>query len=311
MCPVFNDWESLRGVLAQVDALTLPGVDHLRVLVVDDGSTRPPEVIVPPDPKRIGEVVLIELSSNLGHQRAIALGIASAARDQRDDLVIVMDSDGEDDPTDLPRLIEASRAQPDAVIVAQRQRRSEGVGFRLGYFCYQLLFRLAVGRPMRFGNYCAFSASVARRLANTSNTWNHLAATLLRAPLLRVEVPTRRGHRLAGVSSMNVPALVTHGLSAFAVFSDHVFVRLILLSGALAAAAVIGGCVVVGVRLLTPLGIPGWATATLGALFLVILQALIISLIASLQLLSTRSQAGAIPATLIDTFVRERRTLWP
>ncbi len=253
----------------------------------------------------IDRLVLLDLAVNLGHQRAIALGIAVVAQDD-DDLLVIMDSDGEDDPDDVPRLIASYREHPGHVIVAKRSERSEGVRFRLGYHLYRLMFRLLVGRRIRFGNFCAINRDTAVRLARSSHAWNHLAAALLCSGLPIVAVETRRGRRYAGRPTTSFVSLITHGLSALAVFSDYVIARLFLFAALMGAFAFAGGLIVLAIRLFTDRAVPGWATAAGGVFTIVLVQALLLFLIAAVQSLASRSQVGAIPANLVETFVKTR-----
>jgi len=311
LTPVFNDWESLRELLKRIDKSPSVSGSRLRVVVINDGSTmpRPGDLTVAIRFSQISELVIIDLACNLGHQRAIALGLAVLAQDNADDLVVVMDSDGEDDPNDIARLITAHPLQPYSAAVALRTERSEGLIFRLAYFGYRMFFRLLVGRKIQFGNFCAMGLDVAIRLANSPNTWNHLASSLLRSNLQIVAIPTRRGFRYAGTPSTNIISLLAHGLSGLAVFSDYVFARLLLLAGALASFAAVGGLAVIAVRIFTNLAIPGWATAATGFFALLFMQALILFLIGALQLLASRSHPDAVPAKLIDTFVYRRHEI--
>jgi glycosyltransferase involved in cell wall biosynthesis len=305
--PVFNDWESADQLLARLDGLTLPGVSRLRVVVVNDGSTISPSVAFASRTlSKIDRLVLLDLAVNLGHQRAIALGIAVVAQDDEDDLLVIMDSDGEDDPNDVPRLISAYRDHPGHVVVAKRSERSEGVRFRLGYHLYRMMFRLLVGRRIRFGNFCAINRDTAVRLARSSHAWNHLAASLLRSGLPIFAVETRRGRRYAGQPTTNFVSLITHGLSALAVFSDYVIARLFLFAALMGAFAFAGGLIVLTIRLFTDRAVPGWATAAGGVFTIILVQALLLFLIAAVQSLASRSQVGAIPANLAETFVKSR-----
>src|SRR5262249_42745486 len=146
------DWESLRELLRRIDALELPSVSRLRVVIMNDGSTSaaPSDFIGAFHFSQIFVLVVIDLTSTLGHQRAIALGLAVLAEEKTDDLIVVMDSDGEDDPNDIARLISAYPKQSNSVVVAVRAKRSEGLAFRLGYLAYRIIFRLLVGRNIDF-----------------------------------------------------------------------------------------------------------------------------------------------------------------
>jgi len=311
LTPVFNDWESLQELLRRIDALEWPTASGLRVAVVNDGSTIPaPQNLFDSFHfSRISTITLIDLACNLGHQRAIALGLAILAQDRTADLIVVMDSDGEDDPNDIARLLAAYPYHPDCVVVALRTRRSEGIGFRLGYLAYRIIFRLLAGRNIRFGNFCIMSLELARRLAHSPTTWNHLAATLLRSNLRIITVRTHRAQRFAGTPSTNLISLLAHGLSGLAVFSDYVFARLLLVAAMLALIAVMGGLTVISVRTFTDLAIPGWATGAVGIFALLFMQALLLFLAGAIQLLATRSQVGAVPAKLINTFVCSMREI--
>jgi polyisoprenyl-phosphate glycosyltransferase len=309
LTPVRDDWESVQELLGRIDNLKLPSASRLRVIIVNDGSnTKPFDLIQAFSFTQISTVVIVDLACNLGHQRAIALGLAVLAEEKADDLIVVMDSDGEDDPNDVARLIAAHAFQSNCVVVALRAGRSEGLSFRLGYLAYRIIFRSLVGRNIRFGNFCAIGLDVVERLAHSPNTWNHLAATLLRSDLKLIAIPTRRAHRYAGIPSTNFVSLLAHGLSGLAVFSDYVFARLLLLATLLALVAFVGGVTVTSVRLFTNLAIPGWATGAVGIFAVLFMQALLF-LVGALQLLANRSQAGAVPAKLVDVFVTNRHVI--
>ena len=274
LTPVFNDWESVQEMLRRIDSLEWPAESRLRVVVINDGSTtlEPSNLIATSRFFQISSIVLIKLACNLGHQRAIALGLAILAQEKADNLIVVMDSDGEDDPNDIGRLIAAYANQPDCVVVAVRAKRSEGMAFSLGYFAYRIIFRLLVGRNIRFGNFCAMGLGVAARLAHSPSTWNHLAATVLRSDLRIIAIATRRARRYAGTPSTNLISLLSHGLSALAVFSDYVFARLLVFAGMLASIALAGGVAVISIRFFTDLAIPGWATGAVGIFALLFIK---------------------------------------
>src|SRR5688572_12877420 len=99
LLPVYNDWEPLDKLLDLIDAV-LAGLDmQATVLIVDDASTeRPDESKFRRRFVSLAEIHLLCLRRNLGHQRAIAVGLAFAHENFSHDLTLIMDADGQDAP---------------------------------------------------------------------------------------------------------------------------------------------------------------------------------------------------------------------
>jgi hypothetical protein len=275
---------------------------------IDDGSSESFDHKMFSTPNLAG-VEVLRLVCNLGHQRAIAVGLAELAKFNIYDAVIVMDCDGEDRPSDLIRLIETHGADSKAIVAAQRARRSEGLRFRALYMLYKWLFLLLTGRKIDFGNFMLIPRSMVARLARMPEMWNHLSAAVLRSRIGVVRVATERGRRYTGSSSMNLVSLLVHGLSAIAVFGDIVFVRLLLLASAVSSIALLLGIAAVIVRVMTDLAIPGWASNVVGISAIILFQGLTLSVVASLNMLGGRSGAVFIPALHAGEYVAERITL--
>lgn len=311
--PVHNDWDSFVELLPALNRVVAPWEEEVRVLAVDDGSTHPhPDLADELSELRyLREVRICRLASNLGHQRAIAVGLMEACRDGEADAVVVMDSDGEDRPQDLTALRTAFVEDGHRVVVAQRTRRSEPWWFRAAYRVYRLLFLILTGRRIDFGNFILVPRRFLESLAHSPGIWNHVASTVVRLRLPLARVASSRGERYAGRSRMDPIGLVTHGLSAMSVFSDAVFVRVLLFSFCLSAATALGIVGVVAIRLFTDLAIPGWATNAAGLLFIIFLQALILSAAAAVLLLNTRSQDSIIPALDAERYVWNRAVIRP
>ena len=110
-------------------------------------------------------ITVVHLLRNLGHQRAIAIGLAVVCRRFPQSTVCVMDGDGEDDPKDIPRLMEKCRQTGyRAVVFAERRRRSEGVVFTACYHAYRSVHWLLTGIAVRFGNFSVIPFCCLQRL---------------------------------------------------------------------------------------------------------------------------------------------------
>jgi len=246
----------------------------------------------------------------MGHQRAIAIGLSEVFQREHYDAVVVMDADGEDRPEDVFKLIQAFLEDPNRIVVAQRTKRSEGWLFRRLYALYKLLFRGLVGTRVDFGNFCILPSFALERLAFDSNTWNHLAAAIIRSNLPFRRIQTERGVRYSDRTKMSLEPYVIHGLSAMSVFSDRVFVRIMIVFALLAFLAFCGIIAVIWIRLFTDLAIPGWATSTVGILLLIAFQALLFLGIASFTLLYQRTSPSLIPARDAPKYIRSRKILF-
>ena len=125
--PVLNDWASFTTLVRQIALHATPNVESIEIVAVDDGSVDgfDTSTIALPDDSRIAAINIVHLALNLGHQRAIAAGLVTLSARKDLDGVIVMDSDGEDRPEEIPLLLAAARAAPGHVILAHRAKRSD------------------------------------------------------------------------------------------------------------------------------------------------------------------------------------------
>ncbi len=304
--PVFNDWESIRLLLPALDRVLGSRDMAAEVLLVDDGS----EVAVTQEVRcqtfeHLRAVDLVRLRRNLGHQRAIAVGLAWLCGTRLPlKTVIVMDGDGEDKPEDVPLLIdELARHGGRSVVFAARTKRMERWTFRVLYRLYRLLHWLLTGIRVEVGNFSAVPPTALHRLVIVSELWNHYAASIFRSRIPYRMLPLARGERYAGRSKMRLPDLVMHGLSAISVFSDLVGVRLLAVTAFLMVTCVIMLGMVVGARLFTNLAIPGWATNAAGLLVVILIQALLLMLVLSIVTLGSRSHMNVIPLRDANAFV--------
>lgn len=293
LIPNFNDWEPLALVLEQLDAALARVSAAVRVLVVDDASTRSAQAALPPF-KHIEEVSVLPLRRNLGHQRAIAIGLAYVEQHIACDAVVVMDGDGEDAPADVPRLIEAARAGSE-VVFAERTRRAEGALFRALYLGYRAAHRLLTGRGVRIGNFSIVPRAALHRLVAVSELWNHYAGAVVRSRIPYRTLPTYRRARIAGKSHMSFVALVTHGLSAMAVQVDVIGVRLLVATSLCCIGMALTLAAVLGIKLFTRLAIPGWASTMSMLLAVLMAQTALLLLGFVFMTLQSRTSHGFLP----------------
>ncbi|KAB2878364.1 glycosyltransferase, partial [bacterium] len=283
--PVFNDWDSFTVLLQRIDrvACTNPIFAQVDVslMAIDDGSTASYEKHSAEwrPLQKINFLEILTLNRNVGHQKAIAIALASISRGPLVyDAVIVMDSDGEDQPEDIIHLLATHIGSGEKIIFAQRKKRSEGVVFIFLYKVYKLVYRILTGSSISFGNFCLIPQILLKKLVNVSEIWNHFSGGVIRSKLPITTIETNRGARYCGVSKMNITALIIHGLSAISVQIDIVAVRFLMISIILIVFSIISMLVVIGVKFFTPYATPGWASTVVFGFTMIVMQAFFVSL---------------------------------
>ena len=208
LIPVYNDWASLAELLLLLDRAWARGA-HADVLIVDDGSTLEPDAEVARGPFRsLGRIDVLRLRRNLAIERAIAVGLAYVEDRFKHDAVVVMDGDGEDDPSDVPRLLERLKAEGGrAIVFAERTRRSESWSFRFFDGLYKLLHRVLTGHGVRVATSSAIPRRRLASLVVVSELWSHYAAAVFRSRQPICTIRHEAGRAAAGpiVDELRLP----------------------------------------------------------------------------------------------------------
>ena len=102
--PVYNDWKSLNKLLIKLDDNLKKKFSKIEILIINDNST---------DKLKLSshkfsclkKINILTLSKNVGSQRAIAIGLLYLKKIKGDFIITVMDSDGEDDPIEVSKMM--------------------------------------------------------------------------------------------------------------------------------------------------------------------------------------------------------------
>lgn len=266
--PVYED-VSASTQLFQELAVTFK--QRVFIVAVDDGSVKEPVDIA--SIKAAGlKGVVIKLKRNVGHQRAISIGLGFVAEHINDSQrVVVMDSDGEDTPISVKDLVNSVKAESVDIAVAQRKSRVESLKFKVFYVVYKWIFNMLSGKKISFGNFMALTPASVKRLVSMQELGIHVAGTVLSSKLRVKTVSLDRGARYAGKSKMNFVGLVLHGFKGLMIFAEDVLVRVGVASAVVAGTALSGG-VIATILKMTGFATPGWFSVALGILLLVFLQ---------------------------------------
>lgn len=194
---------------------------------------------------------------NVGNQNAIKTGLRHLHTVDFE-RVLIMDSDGEDNPKNIHILLNT----PGDIVVASRGIRQESYFFKFLYFLYKVSFKLITGKKHDFGNFSVISKSISMQLYESN--FIHFSASILKlkVPINRIKLD--KSKRLGdSKSTSNFQFFVYHGLFAFLEFSETIFYKvikfLIFLIFILASFSVW----VFFQKIFTDNSIPGWTSSML------------------------------------------------
>lgn len=290
LCPLYNDEACFNVFAAQLQKeIKQLAKYQFSLLIVNDGSLEKPCLNTTLPAK------IIHLQKNMGHQKAVAIGLSYAYHSLPFDKIIIMDADGEDKPEDISVLLQASD-ETNKTVVAQRASRQNGKRFKGFYIIYKFLFRILTGRKISFGNFMVLTKEDVSRLVYTNEIWNHLAGAIIKSRIPFTKIATHRGKRYNGESKMSFTSLLLHGLGAIGVFIEVIATRLLIFSIVMIGISVLAILTIVAIKFFTNEAIPGWATTAFSSMLIVLLQSCLLSLFTIFLYLSSQSQRQFIPA---------------
>ncbi|HVG14672.1 MAG TPA: glycosyltransferase [Chitinophagaceae bacterium] len=296
LCPLYNDEASFNIFAAAVEALNLnTGGNSISFLVVNDGT---PTLRL----KTSLPLTIIHLHRNIGHQKAVAIGLSYAEHHLSFDQVIVMDCDGEDQPEDIRRLLEVTANA--GIVVAKRISRQESKSFQFFYKIYKTIFLVFIGQRISFGNFMLLRKPEVAKIVHYSEIWNHLAGAIIKTKMHYTSISTHRGKRYEGTSKMNFTALLLHGLGAIGVFIETIAARMLIFSLIMILVSGITILSVLSIKFFTDKAIPGWTSIAISSMLIVLLQSFLLSLFTIFLYLSFGAQRKFIPAYHYNDYVR-------
>ena len=227
LIPVYNDWQSVFELLKNINSQVSTLNDEFSVIIVNDASSENrPEFSV--DFVNLNSIQIINMKENKGHARCNAAGLKHIDEKEDYDYIIPMDGDGEDRPEELNLLIEKSKNYPDAVVTANRVKRSEGFLFKFCYLAHKYLTLIFTHQTIRYGNYTCLPKPIVNKMINEPATWSSFSGSLAKIAKDKKSIPSERGTRYFGPSKMSFINLLKHSLCIIAVFKTTLLIRSIL-----------------------------------------------------------------------------------
>tara|TARA_E500000178_G_scaffold133231_1_gene133201 strand:- start:5210 stop:6076 length:867 start_codon:yes stop_codon:yes gene_type:complete len=220
--PLFNDWKSLDKLLVKLDE-NLKSIKKIKseVLVINDNSSEKINL-----KKRsfttIKNIKIISLKKNFGSQIAIAVGLNYLKKEKKNFYVTVMDSDGEDSPSQVSVMLKTAIAHQDFIITSNRKKRKESFLIIFLYKIHLLLTFVFTQKWISFGNFSTFhKKNLKKILLNNYSIYAHSSSILKNCKIKRLYA--KRERRFFDKSKLGILSLINHSLRVNSVFYKNIF----------------------------------------------------------------------------------------
>jgi dolichol-phosphate mannosyltransferase len=265
VAPVFNDEECLDELHRRLTAVLASLTSSYEIVLVDDGSKdgswRTIEELSRTDPRVRG----VRLSRNFGQHFAITAGL-EVTRGHR---VVVMDSDLQERPEEIPKLWQKVDEGYE-VVFSRRTKRRDSFFKRMTSVLFFVVMNRMTGQKVdgEEGTLSILDRRVVDAFLRVTDAHRHYLYILRYLGFRQAFVDVEHAERFAGTTSYGLKRMFIHALDGITSQST----RLLQASSAIGFLCVAGAFVqvlwLIYKRVILDQGVEGWASAMVSAWFI-------------------------------------------
>jgi glycosyltransferase involved in cell wall biosynthesis len=205
--PIKDERENIPRLLERIDAALADFPESYEIVLVDDGSSDGSFEVMEGLAVRDPRVKVVRLRRNYGQSAALQAGIDHA----EGAVIVTMDGDLQNDPADIPMLIDTlRRGDYDAVFGLRAERRDPFLGRKLPSRLGNWLIRAVTGVPVKDMGCTlrALKKDLAKSLMLYGEMHRFIPVLVQDAGAEFVQVPVRHHPRTAGKTKYNLTRAV-------------------------------------------------------------------------------------------------------
>ena len=214
--PAHNEVDALPELHRRLESVMAELGASWELVVADDGSTDGTRDYLRELASRDPRVKVVLLSRNFGHTPAYLASLAQTTGEW----TVLMDSDLQDEPEVIPRMLEVSK-QGNEVVYAIKEKRPEGFLMRTAFsFYYWVAGRLStVHQPRNAGPFCLMSRRVVEEIKSLPERSLFLPGVRAYLGFQQAGVPVERPARTGGRSRIPLSRRIAGALDGILAFS--------------------------------------------------------------------------------------------
>lgn len=231
LLPVFNDWRSLDKVLKILNNNSKKGKSVNHIIIINDASSS--KISLNKNYNYFASIKILTLKKNVGSQKAIFFGLKYLQKKLKKDNVTstisILDSDGEDNPRMIKKMIKIVIKKKNYFIFASRKKRTENNLLKTFNHIRLFITFILTGKYINFGNFSSFSSTLLNKILSNNNLCLAFSAGVLKNYNKFYFVEIEKNKRFYGSSKVSFEFLITHALKIISVFYKEVFFRTLFL----------------------------------------------------------------------------------
>ncbi len=211
--PCYNSEKSINIVHKEV-VKTLKGYQY-EIILVNDGSKDDTWNVISGLAKKDKNTIAINLSRNFGQHSAIMAGF----KHSKGDIIVGLDDDGENNPQDIPKLLEKLEEGYDCVCASYDSHTS--ATRKLGTKLNDWMACQMIGKPknITLTSLYAVKRFVVDQVNKYDNPYPYIAGLFLQATKNWGTVQLKKSERLYGKSGYSLKKLFSLWMNGFTAFS--------------------------------------------------------------------------------------------
>ena len=221
LLPLYNDWRSCNILIKKINEQLRKKKRFGNILILDDASTQKMNV-TSSGLKNIRKIKVLKLKKNLGSQKIISIGL-DYIKNEKNKIIVIMDSDGEDDVNQINNLIDTANKNKNYIAVASRVKRKEHLIFRILYKIHLIITFLLTFNWISFGNYSSFHSSNIKKILKNNSSWLAYSSCVAKNCKI-IKISTNRQKRFFGKSKLSFLGLFNHSFRVLSVFQNKILI---------------------------------------------------------------------------------------
>lgn len=199
--PVYNEEESLLKLCSSLEEVMSKLAKPYEIIFIDDGSSDNSLEIIKGLQTKSKNVLLIDLGMHCGQAKAMQTGFDAA----KGSIIITIDSDGQFDPQDIPKLLDKLNQGYD-VVCGFRDKRRDSFSKIISAKIANIIRRIFIGEKIHDvgSTFRAYRSKTVKNLSLTKDKLILMTAILLKKGYRIGEVKVKHYPRAAGQSKYNV-----------------------------------------------------------------------------------------------------------